>query len=70
MKWTIMTLVTLLLQHGADLAYAETQFESPYYYPTDITKGICSNDSSQIPSTFTRVNFTLFETLEQCCDFW
>lgn len=72
------------MQHTADLAYAETgrigharqlQPETPttgqdFYYPVDITRGICSNDSTKRPSTFTEVNVTLFETLEECCDYW
>jgi len=67
------------MQHTADVAYAkigrnnrELQSDelSGFYYPLEITKGICSNDPMERPSSFTELNFTLFETLDECCDFW
>jgi len=79
MKWTI-TLTVLLMHYTADLAFAETgrigqdrqlQTElTDFYYPADITLGICSNDASKRPSSFTQVNVTLFETLVECCNYW
>jgi len=58
MKSVVLTL-TMLLHAYADL-----------WYPKDITFGTCSNDPTQRPSTFTEVNLTLFETGEQCCEYW
>jgi len=80
MKWTTVALA-VLMQHTADLAYAKTgrighvhnrelQSDPELYYPSDINKGICSNDPMERPSSFTELNFTLFETLDECCDFW
>jgi len=58
MKSVALTL-TMLLHAYADL-----------WYPKDITFGTCSNDPTQRPSTFTEVNLTMFETGEQCCEYW
>lgn len=68
------------MHYTADLAFAETgrigqdrqlQTElTDFYYPADITLGICSNDASKRPSSFTQVNVTLFETLVECCNYW
>jgi len=81
MKWTTGALA-VLMQHTADFAYAKTgrighvvhnrelQSDPELYYPSDINKGICSNDPMERPSSFTELNFTLFETLDECCDFW
>eukprot|EP00573_Skeletonema_grethae_P002414 CAMPEP_0201689294 /NCGR_PEP_ID=MMETSP0578-20130828/2909_1 /ASSEMBLY_ACC=CAM_ASM_000663 /TAXON_ID=267565 /ORGANISM="Skeletonema grethea, Strain CCMP 1804" /LENGTH=407 /DNA_ID=CAMNT_0048173891 /DNA_START=35 /DNA_END=1258 /DNA_ORIENTATION=- len=75
MKWTAtVTLTALMQQHTTDLAHAKRignrQMQDNYYYPLDITKGICSNDPTTRPSSFTEINFTLFETREECCDRW
>ena len=70
MKWAIA--LPLLLT--ADSAYAsqrlDRKLQSEYWFPTDITRGICSNDSSKRPSEFNQVGYHVFETLKQCCDFW
>jgi hypothetical protein len=60
MKSVALTLTMLLKP-----AYADYE-----WYPKDITFGTCSNDATQRPSTFTEVNLTLFETGEQCCEYW
>ncbi len=81
MKWTATSTVTLTaLLRTTDLAHAkhirhlrnrQLQFNPDnYYYPLDITKGICSNDPTTRPSSFTEIGVTLFETREECCDKW
>lgn len=77
MKWTTTIAALTVLQDTADLAHAKTagvrrnrQLQDDYFYPTDITQGICSNDSSVRPSSYTEIGFTLFETMEECCLKW
>ena len=41
-----------------------------FFYPLDLSIGACSNDSSNRPSSFDSLGFTLFLTAEQCCDTW
>ncbi len=79
MKWRATITLTALL-HTTALAHAkrirhvrnrQLQFDpNNYYYPLAITKGICSNDPTTRPSSFTEINLTLFETREECCDRW
>ena len=46
------------------------QGETVFFYPMDLITGKCSSDASQRPSNFDSLGFTLFFTLEQCCDKW
>lgn len=41
-----------------------------FFYPLDLSIGACSNDSSNRPSSFDSLGFTLFLTAEQCCETW
>lgn len=79
MKWTTTAAALIVVQYNVDLAHAKTaghvrrnrQLQTDdFYYPTDITKGICSNDSTGRPSSYTEIGFTLFETMEECCFKW
>eukprot|EP00574_Skeletonema_japonicum_P007373 CAMPEP_0201738606 /NCGR_PEP_ID=MMETSP0593-20130828/45343_1 /ASSEMBLY_ACC=CAM_ASM_000672 /TAXON_ID=267983 /ORGANISM="Skeletonema japonicum, Strain CCMP2506" /LENGTH=333 /DNA_ID=CAMNT_0048232831 /DNA_START=104 /DNA_END=1105 /DNA_ORIENTATION=+ len=79
MKWTANTALTVLLTQFTDqadakigriIAHDRQLQDKNYYYPLDITKGICSDDPTTRPSSYTEINFTLFETREECCDKW
>ena len=47
-----------------------TPDETVFFYPMDLITGKCSNDASQRPSDFDSIGFTLFDTLEECCQTW
>ncbi len=85
MKWTTTVApLAAVLQYTGDLVHAKTaghvsvrrnrQLQADesfdYYYPLDVTVGICSNDPAGRPSSYTEVGFTLFETREACCAEW
>jgi hypothetical protein len=63
MKWMILTLLLQILGP----AYAD---DDDWWFPKDITYGICSNDQSQRPAAFIEANVTSFETGELCCEKW
>jgi len=80
MKWTATVSLTVLTQFTADRAHAKIGRignvrnrqlqETFYYYPLDITKGVCSDDPATRPSSYTEMGLTLFETREECCNKW